>query len=80
MLLQEKDVHLRRPKPLDHSSSFFQTQPNTMSDRDRSRSRSRSPARDDKGDNGDADAKRDHNGGDDAEGIKLYVGNLDYGE
>jgi hypothetical protein len=51
-----------------------------MSDRDRSRSRSRSPARDDKGDNGDADVKRDNNGGDDADGIKLYVGNLDYGE
>lgn len=52
-----------------------------MSDRERSRSRSRSPARDEKPaeNNGDAEAKRE-NGGEDAEGIKLYVGNLDYGE
>jgi hypothetical protein len=43
-----------------------------MSDRDRSRSRSRSPPR--------ADDKDDKpNNGDDADGVKLYVGNLDYG-
>jgi hypothetical protein len=53
-----------------------------MSDRERSRSRSRSPARNDdnKGDNKGDDAKRETGGAEEAEGIKLYVGNLDYGK
>ena len=48
-----------------------------MSDRDRSRSRSRSPARDDNGDDQNRKSEGGYGGGD-AEGVKLYVGNLDY--
>ena len=53
-----------------------------MSDRERSRSRSRSPARNDNPENGDVkrDDNNNNNGGDDADGVKLYVGNLDYGK
>eukprot|EP01082_Thalassiosira_pseudonana_P012691 g11296.t1 g11296 contig5:544470-548123(+) len=52
-----------------------------MSDRERSRSRSRSPAPDNgAANNGPPDDKPhvDGGGGEDADGIKLYVGNLDY--
>eukprot|EP00804_Cyclotella_cryptica_P015240 CCRYP_005373-RD/>CCRYP_005373-RD protein AED:0.08 eAED:0.08 QI:129/1/1/1/0.6/0.66/6/2821/360 len=50
-----------------------------MSDRDRSRSRSRSPARNDNGNHDDSKRENgDNGGGDDADGVKLYVGNLDY--
>lgn len=64
---------------MPNASFFSLANPRTMSDRERSRSRSRSPARND---NGDDNVKRDENGGggDDADGVKLYVGNLDYGE
>jgi hypothetical protein len=61
----------------------------TMSEdrRSRSRSRSRSPERGGE-DNGDNNAAHDNGapandnnnaGGEDSEGVKLYVGNLDYG-
>ena len=53
-----------------------------MSDRERSRSRSRSPAPDNgAANNGPPDDKPhvDGGGGEDADGIRLYVGNLDYG-
>jgi len=54
--------------------------------RSRSRSRSRSPERGGE-DNGDNNAAHDNGapandnnaGGEDSEGVKLYVGNLDYG-
>lgn len=66
-----------------HPRSFNLTKyKQTMSER--SRSRSRSPARDDnKPSESNGDVKHENGGGgggEDADGVKLYVGNLDYGK